>query len=115
MDLMPPELRSAISQQFSLGSQQHLGDDARVAVKFFFPAGRYTFFVTEGRPEGDDFLFFGYCLSAFGPDCDEWGYAMLSELSTLNVRRLTIERDLHLPFAARTVGDLTGTHRVASS
>jgi hypothetical protein len=34
--------------RFSLGSQERLGDQAKVIVKYFFPAGRYTFYVTEG-------------------------------------------------------------------
>jgi hypothetical protein len=48
---------------------------------------------------------FGYCLSPFGADCDEWGYASLNELRTTRVRGLTIERDLHFPIATRTVAE----------
>jgi transcriptional regulator with XRE-family HTH domain len=46
---------------------------------------------------------FGYCLSPFGEDCDEWGYASLAELQATRVRGLTIERDLHFPIPERTV------------
>jgi hypothetical protein len=114
MDLLPAELRSAIQTLYPLGSQEGLGDRAKVLVKFFFPAGRYTFFATEGTstfadedaPSGDDFLLFGYCVSPFGADCDEWGYTTLSELSTVDHRGLRIERDLHLGFAKRSVGEL---------
>jgi hypothetical protein len=121
MDLLPAELRSAIESTYPLGSQEGLGDRAKVLVKFFFPAGRYTFFVTEGTvtfaaeddPPGDDFLFFGFGLSPFGPDCDEWGYTTLSELASVNHRGLRIERDLHLGFATRSVGELLA--RVARS
>ncbi len=88
------------------GSQEALGNQAKVLVKYFFPAGRYTFFVTEAQREEDDWLLFGYCVSALGPDCDEWGYASLAELSSVFVRGLTIERDVHLPVATRTVRDL---------
>lgn len=109
MDLITPELRSVIQQQFPVGSQEGLGDGAKVLVKFFFPAGRYTFYVTEGEPAGDDFHFFGYCLSPLGEDCDEWGYTALSELQSVRVRGLAIERDLYLPFATRTVGELRRT------
>jgi hypothetical protein len=62
--------------------------------------------VTEAEPRGKDFLFFGFCVSPLGPDCDGWGYASLTELLSVRVRGLTIERDLHLPFATRTVGEL---------
>jgi len=105
MDLMPPELRLQL-RPFPLGSQEGLADNAKVLVKFFFPAGRYTFFVTEAEPRGKDLLFFGFCVSPLGPDCDEWGYTSLTELLSVRVRGLTIERDLHLPFATRTVGEL---------
>lgn len=121
MDLLPAELRSAIDATYPLGSQEGLGDDAKVLVKFFFPAGRYTFYVTEGTstfaaeddPPGDDFLFFGYGISPFGPECDEWGYTTLAELASVHHRGLTIERDLHLGFATHTVGALL--NRVARS
>lgn len=108
MDLLPPAVRAVIAH-YPIGSQEQLGDRARVIVKFFFPAGRYTFLVTEGQPEDDDYLFFGYCVSPLGPDCDEWGYAVLSELSSVSVRGLTIERDIHLPVASRTVRELLGS------
>lgn len=105
MDLITPELRRQL-QPFPIGSQEGLRENAKVLVKFFFPAGRYTFYVTEADDQGEDLHFFGYCISPFGPDCDEWGYAALSELQSVRVRGLTIERDLHLPFATRTVGEL---------
>ncbi len=56
-------------------------------VKLFCPFGRYMFFVTEY--DGDDRLF-GYCVSQFGQDCDEWAYASLSELegATVSAARL---------------------------
>jgi Protein of unknown function (DUF2958) len=105
MDLVTAELRSGL-RQFPLGSQEGLFENAKVLVKFFFPAGRYTFFVTEAEPRGKNVLFFGFCVSALGADCDEWGYTSLTELLSARVRGLSIERDLHVPFAARTVGEL---------
>lgn len=105
MDLLPPTLRAALAR-YPFGSQERLGEDARVLVKFFFPAGRYTFFVTEAREDDEDVDFFGYCVSALGPDCDEWGYAALSEFQSLNVRGLTMERDLEVPVARYTVREL---------
>lgn len=107
MDLLTREVRAAFSN-YPIGAQAGLGDQAKVVVKFFFPAGRYTFYATEGQPEDDDFLLFGYCVSALGPDCDEWGYAVVSEFASVNVRGLTMERDLHFPAASRTVRDALG-------
>ncbi|HEX7707743.1 MAG TPA: DUF2958 domain-containing protein [Thermoanaerobaculia bacterium] len=106
MQLLTAEVSEALAR-FPLGSQESLRDQARVVVKFFFPAGRYTFLVTEAeRQEDGDYLLFGYCLSPFGADCDEWGYAMLSELAALKVRGLTIERDLCVSPDAHTVREL---------
>jgi hypothetical protein len=105
MNLLTAELRSALAR-FPLGSQEGLGDRAKVLVKFFFPAGRYTFFVTEAERQEEDILFFGFCLSPFGEDSDEWGYTSLSELQSVRIRGLTMERDLHLPFATHTVAEL---------
>ena len=108
MDLITPELRVAL-RPFPLGSQEGLAENAKVLVKYFYPAGLYTFFVTEAEPRGKDILFFGFCVSPLGPDCDEWGYTSLTELLSMRVRGLTIERDLHVPFATRTVGELLRT------
>ncbi len=106
MQLITPEVSKALAR-FPLGSQDSLGDGARVVVKFFFPAGRYTLFVTEAEKQEDgDYLFFGYCLSPFGADCDEWGYTALSELASLNIRGLGIERDICVEPAAETVREL---------
>lgn len=105
MDLLPPNVRAGVAR-YPLGSQEGLRENAKVLLRFFFPAGRYTFFVTEAQKEDGDWLIFGYCLSALGADCDEWGYARLSELASLNYRGLTIERDLHLPVAIYTLRQL---------
>jgi hypothetical protein len=105
MDLLPPDVRATLAR-FPIGSQESLGDQAKVVVKFFDPAGRYTFFVTEGRPEGKDYLFFGYCISPLGEDCDEWGYTSLTELLPIGIRRgISIERDLYFPAAIWTVAE----------
>lgn len=114
MDLLPPEVRAAFAR-FPIGSQEGAGDDARVLTKFFFPAGRYTFLVTEAELEGDDYLLFGYCVSALGADCDEWGYASLSELRSVCVRGLTMERDLDVLPGERTVGQVLGRVRKAEN
>ena len=102
MDLLPPDVRAALAR-FPIGSQDGRGLDAVVVVKYFFPVGRYTFYVTEARRKGKGWLFFGYCISMFDESCDEWGYTTLTELLSVNVGGLTIERDLHFPIATRTV------------
>jgi hypothetical protein len=104
--LLPERLRTLFTTSFPLGSQEGRGDDALVIAKFFFPIGRYTFFATEVSASGDDFLFFGYCLSPLTPEFDEWGYTSLAELEELVIDGLRIERDAFLQPATRTVGEL---------
>jgi hypothetical protein len=62
-----------------------------VYAKFFFPAADWTWFVTEGEDEGDDFVFFGF-VKGFE---EEWCYFTLNELQDINVEHLTVERDLY--------------------
>ncbi len=67
--------------------------DPIVAVKFFTPDAQWTWYATEGSPEGEDFMFFGFVVGEF----PEWGYFALSEL--LSIRGglgLPVERDLYL-------------------
>lgn len=107
MDLLPPEVRACLAR-FPIGSQEGARDAARVVVKYFFPSGRYTLFVTEAERQGDDYLLFGYCLSPFGAECDEWGYASLAELRSLRIRGLGIERDTCVRPGERTLAELLG-------
>lgn len=87
MELLTPELRGELPKLY----EQDGNENPIVYAKFFFPAGRWTWFVTEGEPDGNDFRFFGYVLGDF----DEWGYFSLNELQNINVRGLTVERDLY--------------------
>lgn len=72
MELLPPELRAELPPLYA----QEGNEDPKVYAKFFFPAGRWTWFVTEGEQKGDDFIFFGYTIGDF----EEWGYFSLNEL-----------------------------------
>lgn len=76
--------------------------DKIVHLKLFDPCGRFTFYAVEF--DGEDTLF-GYCVSPLGPDCDEWGYASLSEIAAVRNRfGLGIERDIH--FAPRAFSEI---------
>ena len=69
------------------------GTQATARVRVIGP-GRFTYYVTEW--DGDDDVF-GYILSPLGPDCDELGYAAISEweqVAASNPRYL-IELDQH--------------------
>jgi hypothetical protein len=65
-----------------------------VLAKFFDPCGRWTYYVLEAEVEGNDWRLYGWCVSPLGPDCDEYGYMMLSEIASVKNRLgLGMERD----------------------
>ena len=87
VELLSQELRQRLP---ALRSQETISDPI-VHAKFFTPDSNWTWFVTEGSPEGDDFIFFGY-VCGFE---EEWGYFSLNELESVRgPLHLSIERDL---------------------
>lgn len=68
--------------------EQENSQDPIVYAVFFFPASGWTWYVTEGQQEKDDFLFFGYVIGLES----EWGYFALSELEEVEIHGLKIER-----------------------
>ena len=66
-------------------------EEKTIYTKFFFPAGNWTWFVTEGEEDEGDFRMFGYVI---GFD-KEWGYFSLNELESIEIKGLTVERDLY--------------------
>ena len=88
MELLPDEVRKTLPEIYSqAGDEEHT-----VYIKFFTPDADWTWYVTEGSPEGDDVLFFGYVIGLE----NEWGYFRLSELkATRGILGLPIERDLY--------------------
>jgi len=69
-------------------------EDPMVVCKFFDPASSWTWYVIEGSPEGNDWVFFGL---VHGLE-DELGYFSLNELVSItwngtDVPR--IERDMY--------------------
>jgi hypothetical protein len=89
MQLLPDDLREQIPKLYS--QEKVKTDEKIVHAKFFFPAGNWTWFVTEGEDEDGDFIFFGYVLGFEA----EWGYFTLNELQNINIKGLTVERDLY--------------------
>lgn len=87
MELLPTELHEQLPK---LNEQEGI-EDKIVYLKYFFPAGNWTWFVIEGEPEGDDFLFFGYVIGLE----KEWGYFTLKQLEEIKIQGLTVERDLY--------------------
>jgi hypothetical protein len=88
MQLLTEELRQKLPPLYS----QEADDNPYVHAKFFTPDSNWTWWVTEGSPEGNDFRFFGYVRGL----AEEWGYFLLSELETAHgPLGLSIERDIH--------------------
>jgi hypothetical protein len=88
MELLTEELREQLPPLYSQENEAN----PVVHAKFFTPDSNWTWWVTEGSPEGDDFRFFGFVQ---GHD-DEWGYFLLSELQQARgPLGLPIERDLY--------------------
>jgi hypothetical protein len=87
MELLPVELRDQLPRLYAQeGAEDHL-----VYVKYFFPLANWTWFVTEGEPRGDDYLFFGYVIGLE----KEWGYFTLKQLEEIEIGGLRVERDLY--------------------
>jgi hypothetical protein len=97
MELLPSELRARLPPLYS----QESVSDPIVHIKFFTPDSNWTWYVTEGSPEGEDFIFFGYVIGLE----KEWGYFALSELaSARGPLGLAVERDLY--FQAKPFGQI---------
>ena len=88
MQLLTDELRARLPALYAQENEK----DPMVHAKFFTPWSNWTWFVTEGSQEDEDFIFFGYVIGFE----KEWGYFSLNELqSARGPAGLTIERDLH--------------------
>jgi len=88
MQLLPVGLRKRLP---ALRSQEE-SSNPFVYAKFFTPDAQWTWYVTEGSVEEDDFIFFGYVIGLE----NEWGYFSLAELESVRgPLGLPIERDLY--------------------
>lgn len=88
MELLNEELRAQLPPLYD----QEKTPDPIVHAKFFTPWTGWTWFVTEGSNQEDDFIFFGYIIGQES----EWGYFSLAELeSVCGPCGLRIERDLY--------------------
>ena len=98
MKLLTTEIKRRLP---ALYSQENLGGKAIAYVKFFTPDSSWTWWITEGNPENQDFLFFGL---VEGHE-RELGYFRLSELQgARGPLGLAIERDLY--FKPKTLEEI---------
>jgi hypothetical protein len=87
MKLLTDELRARLPHLYA----QEAEAEPIVYAKFFLPGTGWTWYVTEGEAQEDDFLFFGFVV---GLD-SEFGYFLLSQLEEVrNQFGLHVERDL---------------------
>lgn len=96
MKLLTKELEK-IFEKYPIGSQEELGNKAKVIAKFFNPVGPGTWLITEAsKLENNDYEMFGYC--HLGDDeMAEFGYVYLSELEQLKLPfGMSVERDLYM-------------------
>lgn len=96
MKLMTKELEEEF-KKYPIGSQDGLGGQAKVIVKYFNPMGAATWFITEAdKKENGDFEMYGFC-NLGDSDMAEFGYVMLSELQAIKgPLGKGLERDLYL-------------------
>jgi Protein of unknown function (DUF2958) len=71
--------------------------DPLCRVKLFQPFSRWSYYVCAATryDEIDGPVLTGFCVSALGRDCDEFGDQGLAEIAALRVHGLPPERDLH--------------------
>lgn len=94
---MTKEIAARLAK-YPIHSQDGKGRDAVIVCKFFF--GSFTWYVLEGRKDGDDYEFFGVVDNAGRREC---GYFTLSQLEAVRFRGMGVERDVC--FAPQTIAD----------
>ena len=87
MKLLTDELRARLPPLYS----QEAESEPLVYAKFFLPGTGWTWYVTEGSQQEEEFLFFGFVVGLES----EFGYFLLSELESVTTPHgLHVERDL---------------------
>lgn len=87
MELLTAELCRKLPKLYD---QQKKPENKRIIyAKFFFPTADWTWFVAEGSPKENEYVFFGYVI---GMDAT-WSFFTLSELKSVYVKGFTVEVD----------------------
>ena len=101
MKLLTEEIKSKLPKLYA--NEDKKPEDIPIICKFFDPTGSWTWYVTEGQKEGDDFTFFGF-VRGFE---NEAGYFSLNELQSVKCHfGLGIERDKF--FGKHTLAEVMG-------
>jgi hypothetical protein len=75
MPLLPDDLRDRLPRLYS----QEADLNPIIYARFYLPGTQWAWYVIEGEPEDEDFLFFGFVMGLY----NEFGYFRLSELEAL--------------------------------
>ena len=87
MKLLTDDLRARLPALYSQEGEA----EPVVYARVFLPGTGWTWYVTEGSQQEDDFLFFGFVVGLES----EFGYFLLSELESVRTPLgLAVERDI---------------------
>lgn len=89
-DLIPQNIGGSIPNLYATDDDKPIGDKT-AHLRFFFPAGSYTAYVIEHEPKTGEL----FTLTTMNGEDWELGYASLSEIQSLEISGLKVERDLY--------------------
>ena len=102
MKLITKEVEE-IFKKYPFGSQDGLGINSKVLVKYFNPMGAGTWLITEAEKENNEWMLYGYCNITDW----EWGYVSLKELSNIKLPYgMGIERDLYISNNSKVIDNI---------
>jgi len=105
MKLITKSIREKLEANYKhVQAKYEAGDgdiNETVVCKFFNPMGAGTWLITQIEPDGDTL----WGLADIGFGCVEYGTISLSELKSIRVMGLGIERDLHFDPKGRRMAD----------
>jgi hypothetical protein len=78
MELLTDDLRARLPPRYA----QEADDEPVVYAKFFLPGTSLAWYIIEGQPEDDDYLFFGF-VTGPDPDFREFRLSELQDKRTL--------------------------------
>jgi len=88
MKLMTKEIEAKLPKLYT--NENKKPEETPIIIKFFHPFSGWAWYATEGeKQENGDWMFFGWVHG----DCPEMGYFCLSELQSVKIHGLPIERD----------------------
>ncbi|MBK9156421.1 MAG: DUF2958 domain-containing protein [Chloracidobacterium sp.] len=87
MELLTDSIRQGFPALFS--QQSRVAKERIVYARFFIPSSSWEWLAIEGETIREDFLFYGYVIGFRA----EWEYFRLSELASVRIVDLSVQRD----------------------